>query len=258
MMETMTSPFLLVQLSDLHVGGDWAAADPVAGVAAAVRSVLEMPARPDAVLVSGDLADHATDAEYGQVLDLLSPLRVPLYVLPGNHDDRAALRRHFEVPGSGAEPVRYSVGLGPLRLVVLDTTLPGEDPGGLDAVQLAWLDAELDAEPGVPTLVAMHHPPLSTGIPACDEVGLAAPDRVALGEVLGRHDHVRCVVGGHVHRAITGRLAGRTVFTVPSTYVQTRLTFASDEIVLAEDEPAGFGVHAVVDGDVVSHVQPVC
>src|ERR687888_1749071 len=143
----MSGPFLLAQLSDPHIGAEWADGDPVARFAAAVESVRTAAPQPDAVLVSGDLADNATDAEYEQVRELLAPLRAPLYVLPGNHDDRRALHRHFGVPGADGEPVQYSVALGPLRLVVLDTTRPGEIAGALDADRLDWLDAELAAAP---------------------------------------------------------------------------------------------------------------
>jgi hypothetical protein len=93
----------------------------------------------------------------------------------------------------------------------------------------------------------MHHPPLSTGVPVWDELGLPAADRSALAEVVERHRQVRRLVAGHVHRTITGELAGRAVLTVPSTYVQARLDFCSEEIELAA-EPAGFAVHAVRDG----------
>jgi 3',5'-cyclic-AMP phosphodiesterase len=252
----MSSPFLLAQLSDPHIGAEWAGGDPVARFAAAVESVRAMPVQPDAVLVSGDLADHATASEYEQVRELLAPLGVPLYVLPGNHDDRRALHRQFGVPGADGEPVQYSVDLGPMRLVVLDTTRPGEDPGALDAERLGWLDAELAAAPEVPTLVAMHHPPLVTGIPAWDEIGLPAADRRALAGVIERHRQVRRLTAGHVHRTITGDLAGRAVLTVPSTYIQGRLNFAAEGFELA-DEPAGFALHAVLDGELISHVQPV-
>jgi 3',5'-cyclic AMP phosphodiesterase CpdA len=100
-----------------------------------------MSKQPDAVLLSGDLADNAADAEYEQVVALLAPLTAPVYVLAGNHDDRRALRRHFGVPGTESEPVQYSVDLGPLKLVVLDTTVPGEDGGALDDERLGWLEA---------------------------------------------------------------------------------------------------------------------
>jgi 3',5'-cyclic AMP phosphodiesterase CpdA len=208
------------------------------------------------VLVSGDLADNASDAEYEQARALLAPLDAPSYVLPGNHDDRRALRRHFGVPGTGGDPVNYSVEVGPLRLVALDTTRPGEDPGALDAERLDWLDAELAAAPKVPTLLAMHHPPLVTGSPAWDEILLPATDRRALCEVLERHHQVRRLVAGHVHCTITGELAGRTVLTAPSTYVQAQMELGLRQIRFTA-EPAGFTVHAMLDGELISHNQPV-
>jgi 3',5'-cyclic AMP phosphodiesterase CpdA len=208
--------------------------------------------QPDAVLISGDLADNS---EYDQVQELLAPLQAPLYVVTGNHDDRRALHHHFGVPGGAGEPVDYSVDLGAMRLVVLDTTRPGEDPGSLDSAQLAWLDAELSAARDIPTLIAMHHPPIPIAIPAWDELSLDANDRAKLAEVVGRHPQVRRLVAGHVHRAIIGELAGRAVVTVPSTYVQAQLRF-TDEIELAP-EPPMFAVHAVANGDIVSHLQPI-
>lgn len=252
----MGQPFFLVQLSDPHIGADWTDADPVARLAAAIESARALCPRPDAVLVTGDLTDHASDAEYEQVLELLAPLGDPLYVLPGNHDDRRALHRHFAVPGGDGEPIQYTADLGPWRLVVLDTTRPGEHPGALDAERLGWLDEELARASQTPTLLAMHHPPLRTGIPAWDEIGLADADRQALGEVIAGHPNVRRIVAGHVHRTITGELAGRAVLTVPSTYLQMSLEFGSHELMLADD-PAGFAVHVIDGGELVTHVHPV-
>lgn len=252
----MTKPFLLVQLSDPHVGARWLDEDSVARLESAVESVRRLPDAPDAVLVSGDLAEHAADGEYEIVRELLAQLGAPVYVLAGNHDDRDALRRHFELPGAAGTPVQYAVDLGPLRLVVLDSTRPGEERGELDADRLSWLDAELAGAPDRMTLIALHHPPVSTGVAAWDEMGLPAADRRALGEVLRRHPQVRRVVAGHLHRAMTAELAGRPVIAVPSTYVQTRLSFGSGEIELAA-EPRGFAVHALLDGELASHVQPV-
>jgi 3',5'-cyclic-AMP phosphodiesterase len=252
----VTEPFVLAQLSDPHLGADWGGCDPVAAFAAAVESVHDLRPGPDAVLVSGDLAENAADAEYDEVRELLAPLDAPLFVLPGNHDDRAALRRHFELPGVDGEPVQYAADLGPLRLVVIDTTRPGENSGALDEERLSWLDAELAAEPGVPTVIAMHHPPLVTGIPPLDEIGLPAEHRNALGAVVERHAQVRRLVAGHMHRPIAADLAGRAVLAVPSTYMQARLDLRSEELQLVS-EPAGFAVHALLDGEVVSHVQSV-
>jgi Icc protein len=252
----VTKPFLLVQLSDPHIGATWGVGDPMAGLTSAVEAVQRLPDELDAVLMSGDLADTPSDGEYEFVREQLARLGVAVYVLPGNHDDRDALRRHFDIPGPVGSPVQYAVDLGPLRLVVLDSTRPGDVRGELDAARLEWLDAALAREPEQPTLVALHHPPVSTGIAAWDELGLAVADRHALAGIVQRYPQVRRVVAGHVHRTMAGNLAGRAVLTVPSTYVQTRLAFGSGEIEIAA-EPPGFAVHAVLDGEVASHVQPV-
>ena len=252
----MSRVFLLAQLSDLHIGADWGDADPEARLAAAVDSVLALPQRPDAVLVTGDLVDNGADAEYARVRELLAPLGAPLHVVAGNHDDRAALRRAFDLPGADGAPVQYAAEVGPLRVVVLDTTIPGEVAGELDAARLAWADAELARAPDVPTVIAMHHPPLVTGVPIWDELGLADDGRRGLADALERHPQVQRMVAGHLHRTMTGTLAGRAVTTVPSTYVQGRLDFHARTFELA-DEPPGFALHTVVDGQLVSHIQPV-
>jgi 3',5'-cyclic-AMP phosphodiesterase len=249
-------PFLLVQLSDLHLGADWGGRDPVDPLRRTVEAVGRLRPAPGAVLVTGDLTEHAADEEYALVRDLLAPLGVPLHVLPGNHDDRAALRRHFGLPGEGAEPVQYTAELGPLRLVVVDSTRSGAEHGELDAARLEWLDAELAAAPEAPTIVAMHHPPLVTGVPAMDAIGLPPADRGALGAVVERHPHVRSIVAGHVHRAVIGVLGGRPTLAAPSTFAQLRLDFATDELVIT-GEPPGFAVHAFMDGELVSHVRAV-
>jgi 3',5'-cyclic-AMP phosphodiesterase len=238
------------------VGANWDGCDPVSALAAAVEAVQALRPRPDVVLVSGDLAEHAEDGEYAQVRELLAPIDAPIYVLPGNHDERAALRRHFDLPGADGEPVQYAAELGPLRLVVLDTTCPGEDPGALDEERLSWLDAELQSASDAPTVLAMHHPPLVTGIPALDAIGLPAEDRRALAAVVERHPQVRRLVAGHMHRAITAVLAGRAVLAVPSTYMQARLDFTSN-LLHTVPEPAGFAVHVLLDGEIISHVQQV-
>ncbi len=250
----MARPFLIAQLSDPHVGAEWIEPKPADLFAAAVAAVRRLDPGPDAVIVSGDLVEDARDSEYELVRELLEPFDVPVHVLPGNHDDRDALHRHFGVPGAAGEPVQYVVELGPLRLVALDSTVPGNDRGELDGERLAWLEAELSAEPERPTLIAVHHPPLPTGVPAIDSIALHPDGRRGLGEVLARHRQVLKVIAGHVHRTVAGELSGRPVLAVPSTYAKLCLDFGAEELSIG-DGGRGYALHAVTDGALVSHVE---
>jgi 3',5'-cyclic-AMP phosphodiesterase len=249
-------PFLLLQLSDLHIGTAHGELDAAAALGAALDAVNALPDRPDAVLVSGDLTHEGTDEQYEIAHEMLMRLQMPTYVLPGNHDDRDRLRRHFGLAGGAGAPILEAVDLGPLRLVSLDSTRPGADGGQLDAERLAWLDRTLAEAPEQPTLLAMHHPPLLTGVAPWDEIGVPAAERKALGEVLARHRQVRRVVAGHMHRTIMAELAGCAVLAIPSTYLQGRLDFTGPEFVL-QAEPPGFAIHALVEGEVISHVQSI-
>lgn len=249
-------PFVVVQLSDFHIGADWADADPLAGLAAAVDTVNGLNPGPDVVLVTGDLADHAAEHEYEQVRAQLESLDAPVHVLPGNHDERGALRGHFGLPGTGSEPVRYAVRHGPIQIVMLDTTVPGEDRGALDHDTLGWLASELAGAPRTPTLLALHHPPLLTGAPAWDRVALEGSDQAALLELVRRHPQVQRVIGGHLHRAMLTSLGSCPVVVAPSTYVQIRLDLTAHTMALA-DEPAGFVVHAWLDGRLVTHLHAI-
>jgi 3',5'-cyclic-AMP phosphodiesterase len=252
----VSKPFLLIQLSDPHVGATWTRGDPAARWQAAIESVALLPDPVDAVLVSGDLVEHGADDEYAVVKSALDALDVPVHVLPGNHDDRARLRRHFRLGGEADEPVHYTVDLGPFRLVVLDTTKPGRDSGQIERRQLEWLEAELTAAPDDTTVLAMHHPPFATGMRAWDAIGLAPSDRAALSGVIGRHPNVVRMLAGHVHCPLTAELAGCIALSAPSTYVQARPRFEADDLELS-DESAAFAIHAVRGTEVVSFIQPV-
>ena len=251
----MPKPTLLVQLSDLHIGGDENGMDPVPRLEAVLDAVRSLPNRPDAVLVSGDLTDDGAEAGYRLARELLTRIGAPLYVIPGNHDDRARIREGFALPGVGDDPVNYSVEVGGLRLVAFDSIVPGQDPGDFPPEQLRWLDEELGAEPEVPTLLALHHPPLTTGVPEWDEINLLAAQREALAGVTVRHPQLRAIVGGHLHRVAVSTLAGCPVLCAPSTYWQVRPNFERDEVHTL-DTP-GFAIHVLRDSELSSQVESV-
>jgi 3',5'-cyclic AMP phosphodiesterase CpdA len=256
---TAAEPFLLAQLSDPHVNDD--DDGPALALAAAVRAVAALDPAPGAVLVSGDLTEHGSVSEYERVRELLSALTMPVHVLAGNHDDREALRKSFPLPSAVAdtasEDYRYATRCGPLRLIGCDTTRPGRDDGAFGADRLAWLEARLTEDLDTPTIVAMHHLPLPTAIPAMDALGLSRADRGAIGELVGAFPHVGRVVTGHVHRAVVGTLGGCAVFACPSTHLQVALDLREPVRLTLVPGPPGFGLHIAVAGELVSHVQPV-
>jgi 3',5'-cyclic-AMP phosphodiesterase len=253
------TPVLLAQLSDLHLGANWEGVDPQPRLEAVIEAVRALPNPVDAVVVSGDLTADGGEEDSRLARRLLDRLGVPVHVLPGNHDLRVSLRGAFELPGDGGEPIDYSAEVGELRLLVLDSTVPGEDRGGFAAEQLRWLDEELGKEPERPAILAMHHPPLVTGVPDWDAINLAATERAALAEVVARHPQLRAIVGGHLHRVACSALAGRPVLSAPSTYLQIvpdfdPADFADDDAVVWTGPP-GFALHVLLEGELSSQVE---
>jgi 3',5'-cyclic AMP phosphodiesterase CpdA len=249
-------PFSIVQLTDPHLGATWSR-DATAALASAVDQVLNvLPGGPQAVVVTGDVANTPVDSEYAQARAALDRLKAPVYVVAGNQDDRAQLRRHFEIPNTDGEQLAYAIDLGPMRLIALDTKRPDSDGGQIDAAQMAWLDSVLGESAATPTLIVMHHPPLFTGIPAMDRIGIPTEERAAMEEILGRHHQVQLVACGHVHRAVVGRLGAATVLALPSTDVQLVLDLEARELTFGAEPPC-VAVHLLAGDRVVSHIQPV-
>jgi 3',5'-cyclic AMP phosphodiesterase CpdA len=247
------------QISDAHLRVDGDNGASARALKAAVRSVAALDPAPQAVLISGDLADTGSAREYERARELLAPLSMPIHVVAGNHDDRDMLRAYFGDPADGGAGAlrQYAARIGPVRLIVCDTMLPGRNEGDFGPDRLGWLEAELGADPQTPTVVAMHHPPLLTGIRVVDEAGLPAAHRRALADLVARNPQVKRIVAGHFHRAIAGALGGCGVFVCPSSYLQLHLGSSfSDRVVLVR-EPAGFALHVEFGGELMSHSQPV-
>ena len=152
-----------------------------------------------------------------------SPLPVPVHLLPGNHDDPAALAASFgdtTYLGNGVSP-NYAVEYPQATLVLANSWVQGSPAGCLGPAQLAWIDRTLGARPDVPAFVCLHHPPVPVGIPFLD--GMILDDAAALAEVIRKHPHVVRVLAGHVHRDASALFAGTLMATAPSTFRQAAL-----------------------------------
>lgn len=251
---------ILIQLTDLHVRPIGLPAMRVCETNTlterALRAVRDFRPRPDAVVITGDLTNNGLVAEYENLAEMLARLiDVPVYVIPGNHDQRGNFREVLaHLPGVTSDPefVQYAVEDLPVRLVMLDTLIPGRTDGVLCPRRLEWLDATLAARPDTPTIIGMHHPPFRCGIRHMDRIILREPERFEA--VVARHRQVSRIICGHHHRVITTNVAQAIASIGPGVAHIVELDLFSDSQGVWFLEPPAFQVHVWVDGTgVVSH-----
>ena len=253
---------IVAQLSDPHIvapgksprtPAGFGPVDTAGFLTRAIAAINRLDPLPDVTVITGDLVDRGEPVEYDQLRRLLAPLRMPVYVIPGNHDAREPLRAAFGGDGylSTDGFIQYAVEDYPLRLVALDPLVPGKHHGELCADRLDWLDRTLAAAPDHPTLVMMHHPPFVTGIAYMDGCGLENTD--ALAAVVARHPQVERILCGHLHRPIDRRFAGTVAGTAPSTAHQIALNFLPEAPLRFMFEPPGYQLHLWREGGLVTH-----
>lgn len=250
---------IIAQISDLHVSVPgqpiYGRIDTGAALARCVDHIVQLPVRPDAVVASGDLVNAGTGEEYRLLRQLIAPLTMPVYVMPGNHDDAAALRSAFSDHGYFPETGKldYTFVMEGLRLIMLDTVVAGGDGGTLGAQQLEWLEKLLNSESGRPCVIFMHHPPFATGMPYMDEIALAAEDAAKLGAIVARHSCIRRISCGHVHRAVCTSWNGTTAGICPSSAFQYGVQLHQDAPPVTSEEQPAYQLHCWNGTDVVTH-----
>lgn len=239
---------LIAQITDTHITLPGRKADALYRTAEHLeRWVARLNAlerRPDVVLATGDLVNDGEAEECQRLAELLRPLAMPVYLIPGNHDDRAnllaAFPEHDYLPRDGGF-LQYVIECHPLRLIGLDTLVPGQVGGEFCAARAAWLRQRLGEAPTRPTLIFMHHPPFRTGIPSMDALGLEGAERLAAA--VRPHTNVEAIVCGHLHRPIQRRFAGTIASTAPATAHQIALMFGPARRPVTTFEPPACQLH---------------
>jgi Icc protein len=251
---------LLAHLSDTHVTTGPHANEPNRRCSQALARIQALKSRPDCVLITGDLADHGEPAEYEAARELLTNLDIPVHVIPGNHDNAEMIlqvladTRYVRAAAEGGR-CYYRVDYAGLRLLCCDSSVPGRDGGQLGPAQLAWLDSELGRDPDIPTVVALHHHPVPSGIVAMD--GMMLADSADLAGVLRSHRPPARILCGHLHRPVTTMFAGSLLISAPSTYRQVFLDLRPRQPGAFADEPPAFLLHHLNGDATVTHLVPV-
>jgi 3',5'-cyclic-AMP phosphodiesterase len=204
---------------------------------------------PDVVLATGDLTDMGQTEEYAVLRKELGRLPMPVYLVPGNHDRREGLREIFgDLPylTKGETRFSYTVEDHAVRLIALDTLIPGQTHGEVGTEQRNWLERELAAQKERPTIVFMHHPPFPTGIDHMDRINCL--DGAEVARIIGTNSQVERVLCGHHHRPIQIRWAGTIGSVAPSTAHQVTLDLATDAPASFHLEPPAYHLHVWIPG----------
>jgi Icc protein len=259
----------IAQVSDVHLDGS----PERARRARAAMDRLNAARTPlDAVLVTGDIADHGRPSEYEEARAILSA-PCPVLFLPGNHDERDAFRRGLlsdqVAGGTGGPKAPLSPGVpltpeAPLNqvhrvagavLALCDSVVPGQDGGYLADETLDWLDAVLSDDTGAPALVCLHHYPVPLHTELADHIRLAGEDRLAA--VISRHPQVVAVLCGHAHTAAATTFAGRPLLVAPGV-LSTGVTPWDVSATADYEAPPAVAYHIIGDdGRLTTHYRPV-
>lgn len=228
----------ILQISDTHivpegalVSGRLDTADALARLVLRINSIRDQIGAIDALLVSGDLSDDGRGASYARFKTLIAPLNLPTYVIPGNHDVRETMRTACAdvLPTDGL--LNWTRQIGEIHLIGLDTLVEGQKHGTLTPATLTFLRAALVRADGAPVLLALHHPPFSSGIRFMDDIGLTNQQDFT-DAVSGYAGELR-IVCGHIHTLMIQTVAGHVEISAPSP----SSTFAFDR---RPDAPVGF------------------
>jgi len=222
---------LIVHLSDLHIAGlgkkSYGIAPTAENLIRCIKHINQLAPQPDLVLITGDITYNGVPEEAEHAAQLLSNLKFPYYIIPGNHDKRSVLREVFAkqgCPAKGPEFLNYVIEGYPIRFIALDSIVSGAAGGEICLARAEWLVDKLSKNSEQPTILFMHHPPLKCGVLETDEDGFVGAD--ILGEIVEQYPNIQRILCGHIHLESHSRWRGTTVATAPSMGLQLGLDLA--------------------------------
>lgn len=226
---------VIAHLSDPHLDGS---AVRLRRLRATLECAVGLP-ELDALVISGDVADHGAAGEYEQFFGALPP-GLPVLVLAGNHDLSAPL---LDALGDHGLPrtLNSTLDIAGVRLIGLDSHIDHHDEGVLATTALEYARTRLATSTG-PVILGMHHPPVPVGHHVMDRFGLRNADDLA--QLVRAHDDIIGIFTGHVHSALATTYAGVPLLGAPGIASTMRLGSRTDPIADPDAMP-GLAVHTI-------------
>ncbi|MEO0751265.1 MAG: phosphodiesterase [Pseudomonadota bacterium] len=253
----------ILQITDTHIVAPGHLANGVVDTGSALAATVETIAACkdrigaiDLVVVTGDLTDHGTPDEFSEFQRLMVPLDLPMIAVPGNHDTRETMRAAFKtlpwMPSEG--PINIRVDLEDVTILALDTLVEGAPYGALSQTTLDWLRKMMAHADETPVLLAMHHPPVASGIALMDRQGLRNSEELAA--ILSGCETQCRIVAGHLHRNVASLFAGHLTSVCPGTSHAVTLDLGPSPNNTLTMEPGGMQLHCFGE-DTTTHTLPV-
>jgi len=244
-------PLHIVQISDIHLFRD--KRKSLLGVNTqesfeAVLSVLKSDKKPDLILLSGDLSQDSSEESYERLADMLKEFPIPIYYVPGNHDDSKVMSQVY--PSGNLTHHRHIV-LKNWHIILLDSHKLNAVEGYLDRMQLSFMQHCLQMYPEHHALVVFHHQPVPVGSAWLDRLGVENAEE--LWQILARFPSVRTILFGHVHQQHEGKKGEIHYYSTPSTCIQFKRK--SVDFALEELAPGYRWVELYSDGSIKTEVK---
>lgn len=236
---------LIAQITDSHIvaEGEYWLNEPSTQTSERLRKAVsylnQLRPLPDVILITGDISDTGTKASYEHFKELLKPLQIPFYLIPGNHDCRSKLIQAFSesvyMPKEGF--IHYVIDDYPVCLIGLDTHMIGKNCGNICEERFAWLKKVMNRS-DKPTLIFMHHPPTKIGHKLLDSSHCSVPQNFE--EFIKSQSQLLGIITGHCHHFYLTSYGNKPCFIAPSIAPRHYFANSQDEYVTALElqEPA--------------------
>lgn len=251
---------LLIQISDTHIPtpGEllYGRIDSAKHLRESVQKINRMRPLPDAVLFTGDLVEKGDRLSYQHFIELIKPLKMPAWVVPGNHDNPQIMHKAFAHTNcfpAGDLTYQYTIEDLPFRILALNSHSDGTELPEFNQQKLSWLKDQL-CRSDKPVLIAIHHPPMITGIELLDMGG--SEWFQGIKSTLAEHHQVRLVICGHCHTDLSGRIGQVPVYMAPANSHQLIATRGLKVAPSSLNQAAMPTLHHFIDGDFLSGSNP--